>query len=65
MEGGLVKCQPLYSRTFSLLSSIVMALLPLPTELWGRGKEGGGGGGGEEEGGKMTGRKEEGEGREK
>ena len=57
-----MKCQPLYNRTFNLRSSIVMLLLPLPTELWGRGEEGGGG---EEEGGKMTERKEEGEGREK
>ena len=43
MEGGLVKCQPLYSRTFSLLSSIVMPLLAVPTEFWGRGEEGEGG----------------------
>ena len=41
MEGGLVKCQPLYSRTFSLLSSIVMPWLAVPTEFWGRGEEGG------------------------
>lgn len=40
MEGGLVKCQPLYSRTFSLLSSIVIPLLAVPTEFWGRGEEG-------------------------
>ena len=61
-----MKCQPLYSRTFSLLSSIVMLLLPLSTELWGRGEEEGGGGGGgggerEEEGSKMMKRKGEGE----
>ena len=60
MEGGLVKCQPLYSRTFSLLSSIVMLLLPLSTELWGRGEEEGGGER-EEEGSKMMKRKGEGE----
>lgn len=43
MEGGLVKCQPLYSRTFSLLSSIVMPVLAVPTEFWERGEEGEGG----------------------
>ena len=63
MEGGLVKCQPLYSRTFSLLSSIVIPLLaPVPTEFWGRGEEGGEGSKGERRGreGKKRGWKERG-----